>query len=153
MFEDWPEAKQRMVLNQCLRNDQTCQKDASIPADHDNDGCFVFHGSISDGSFFTYTRHEPVGVCGQIIPVSISRGPPKQANNEQVTKSTNQTNKQKSNLKLIPPPHPFSPEQQQQQNTHTKNKHNEPTHRQGKSNNGKNLANAHYPHTRMEKGK
>lgn len=23
-----------------------------------------------DGDFFTYTRHEPVGVCGQIIPVS-----------------------------------------------------------------------------------
>lgn len=21
------------------------------------------------GNFFTYTRHEPVGVCGQIIPV------------------------------------------------------------------------------------
>ena len=26
--------------------------------------------SISDGDFFTFTRHEPVGVCGQIIPVS-----------------------------------------------------------------------------------
>lgn len=23
-----------------------------------------------DGDFFSYTRHEPVGVCGQIIPVS-----------------------------------------------------------------------------------
>uniref|UniRef100_A0A2K5KYZ2 aldehyde dehydrogenase (NAD(+)) n=2 Tax=Cercopithecinae TaxID=9528 RepID=A0A2K5KYZ2_CERAT len=23
-----------------------------------------------DGNFFTYTRHEPIGVCGQIIPVS-----------------------------------------------------------------------------------
>ena len=23
-----------------------------------------------DGNFFTFTRHEPVGVCGQIIPVS-----------------------------------------------------------------------------------
>ncbi len=28
--------------------------------------CFV----LSDGDFFTYTRHEPIGVCGQIIPVS-----------------------------------------------------------------------------------
>lgn len=25
-----------------------------------------------DGDFFSYTRHEPVGVCGQIIPVSAS---------------------------------------------------------------------------------
>lgn len=25
-----------------------------------------------DGNFFTYTRHEPVGVCGQILPVSWS---------------------------------------------------------------------------------
>ena len=24
----------------------------------------------ADGDFFCYTRHEPVGVCGQIIPVS-----------------------------------------------------------------------------------
>lgn len=24
---------------------------------------------FTDGSFFSYTRHEPVGVCGQIIPV------------------------------------------------------------------------------------
>lgn len=24
-----------------------------------------------DGDYFCYTRHEPVGVCGQIIPVSI----------------------------------------------------------------------------------
>lgn len=23
-----------------------------------------------DGNFFTFTRHEPIGVCGQIIPVS-----------------------------------------------------------------------------------
>lgn len=23
-----------------------------------------------DGDFFCYTRHEPIGVCGQIIPVS-----------------------------------------------------------------------------------
>lgn len=23
-----------------------------------------------DGEYFTYTRHEPIGVCGQIIPVS-----------------------------------------------------------------------------------
>jgi acyl-CoA reductase-like NAD-dependent aldehyde dehydrogenase len=23
---------------------------------------------IVDGPFFTYTRHEPIGVCGQIIP-------------------------------------------------------------------------------------
>lgn len=23
-----------------------------------------------DGNYFSYTRHEPVGVCGQIIPVS-----------------------------------------------------------------------------------
>lgn len=22
-----------------------------------------------DGDYFTYTRHEPIGVCGQIIPV------------------------------------------------------------------------------------
>ena len=28
--------------------------------------CYFF----IDGPFFTYTRHEPVGVCGQIIPVS-----------------------------------------------------------------------------------
>ena len=28
------------------------------------------HGKVIpvDGNFFTYTRHEPVGVCGQIIP-------------------------------------------------------------------------------------
>lgn len=26
---------------------------------------------VSDGNFFGYTRHEPVGVCGQIIPVDI----------------------------------------------------------------------------------
>ncbi|XP_015524260.2 aldehyde dehydrogenase, mitochondrial [Neodiprion lecontei] len=28
------------------------------------------HGKVipSDGNYFTYTRHEPVGVCGQIIP-------------------------------------------------------------------------------------
>ena len=26
---------------------------------------------ISDGDFFAYTRHEPVGICGQIIPVSL----------------------------------------------------------------------------------
>jgi len=28
------------------------------------------HGKTipSDGQYFTYTRHEPVGVCGQIIP-------------------------------------------------------------------------------------
>lgn len=25
-----------------------------------------------DGNFFTFTRHEPIGVCGQIIPVSWS---------------------------------------------------------------------------------
>lgn len=24
----------------------------------------------TDGNFFTFTRHEPIGVCGQIIPVS-----------------------------------------------------------------------------------
>ena len=24
----------------------------------------------ADGDYFGYTRHEPVGVCGQIIPVS-----------------------------------------------------------------------------------
>lgn len=24
-----------------------------------------------DGDYFSFTRHEPVGVCGQIIPVSI----------------------------------------------------------------------------------
>ena len=28
--------------------------------------------SFSDGNFLAYTRHEPVGVCGQIIPVSCS---------------------------------------------------------------------------------
>lgn len=29
-----------------------------------------YHGKVipMDGEFFTYTRHEPVGVCGQIIP-------------------------------------------------------------------------------------
>ena len=28
------------------------------------------HGKVipMDGNFFAYTRHEPVGVCGQIIP-------------------------------------------------------------------------------------
>jgi len=26
---------------------------------------------LSAGDFFCYTRHEPIGVCGQIIPVSI----------------------------------------------------------------------------------
>lgn len=25
-----------------------------------------------DGDFFCYTRHEPIGVCGQIIPVRAS---------------------------------------------------------------------------------
>ena len=25
---------------------------------------------ISDGPFFCFVRHEPVGICGQIIPVS-----------------------------------------------------------------------------------
>lgn len=25
-----------------------------------------------DGDFFCYTRHEPIGVCGQIIPVGRS---------------------------------------------------------------------------------
>jgi len=25
--------------------------------------------SLADGAFFCYTKHEPVGVCGQIIPV------------------------------------------------------------------------------------
>lgn len=28
--------------------------------------------NYSDGDYFCYTRHEPVGVCGQIIPVRIS---------------------------------------------------------------------------------
>lgn len=27
---------------------------------------------LPDGDFFTFTRHEPIGVCGQIIPVSWS---------------------------------------------------------------------------------
>ena len=27
---------------------------------------------LSDGDYFTFTRHEPIGVCGQIIPVSVS---------------------------------------------------------------------------------
>ncbi len=27
-----------------------------------------------DGDYFCYTRHEPIGVCGQIIPVSICCG-------------------------------------------------------------------------------
>jgi hypothetical protein len=33
-----------------------------------------YHGKTIpiDGDFFSYTRHEPVGVCGQIIPVSAS---------------------------------------------------------------------------------
>lgn len=28
------------------------------------------HGKVTpmDGNYFAYTRHEPVGVCGQIIP-------------------------------------------------------------------------------------
>ncbi len=37
-------------------------------------GCqwlFHFYVYLSDGDFFTYTRREPVGVCGQIIPVSL----------------------------------------------------------------------------------
>lgn len=25
---------------------------------------------LLDGNFFAFTKHEPVGVCGQIIPVS-----------------------------------------------------------------------------------
>lgn len=33
-----------------------------------------YHGKTIpiDGDFFSYTRHEPVGVCGQIIPVCTS---------------------------------------------------------------------------------
>ena len=31
-----------------------------------NGGAFY----VSAGDYFCYTRHEPVGVCGQIIPVS-----------------------------------------------------------------------------------
>lgn len=27
-----------------------------------------------DGDYFCYTRHEPIGVCGQIIPVSMCSG-------------------------------------------------------------------------------
>ena len=27
---------------------------------------------FTDGSFFTFTKHEPVGVCGAIIPVYIN---------------------------------------------------------------------------------
>ena len=32
-----------------------------------------YHGKTIpiDGDYFSYTRHEPVGVCGQIIPVSL----------------------------------------------------------------------------------
>ena len=26
---------------------------------------------LTGGNYFAYTRHEPVGVCGQIIPVSV----------------------------------------------------------------------------------
>ena len=26
---------------------------------------------VLDGDFMTYTRHEPLGVCGQIIPVGV----------------------------------------------------------------------------------
>lgn len=36
--------------------------------------CFVWMPNLFlfpiDGNFFTFTRHEPIGVCGQIIPVS-----------------------------------------------------------------------------------
>lgn len=36
--------------------------------------CFVWMSNLFllplDGNFFTFTRHEPIGVCGQIIPVS-----------------------------------------------------------------------------------
>lgn len=36
--------------------------------------CFVWMTNLFlfpiDGNFFTFTRHEPIGVCGQIIPVS-----------------------------------------------------------------------------------
>lgn len=34
--------------------------------------CLIYSNLPSDGNFFTFTRHEPVGVCGQIIPVSWS---------------------------------------------------------------------------------
>lgn len=38
--------------------------------------CFYWMSNLLvfplDGNFFTFTRHEPVGVCGQIIPVSWS---------------------------------------------------------------------------------
>ena len=56
-------------------NEQRVNKGTCVPADHQNNGCVVFHDFIADGSFFTYTRHEPVGVCGQIIPVSIKSPP------------------------------------------------------------------------------
>jgi hypothetical protein len=32
--------------------------------------CYFIFIYIIDGSYFAYTRHEPVGLCGQIIPVS-----------------------------------------------------------------------------------
>lgn len=32
--------------------------------------CCPFKKTFLDGEYFTYTRHEPIGVCGQIIPVS-----------------------------------------------------------------------------------
>ena len=34
-----------------------------------SDIIFVFF--LSDGPYFCFVRHEPVGICGQIIPVSL----------------------------------------------------------------------------------
>ena len=48
-----------------------------FPATFDNLSCSIWQHTyvvaifFVDGSIFCYTRHEPVGVCGQIIPVSL----------------------------------------------------------------------------------
>lgn len=34
--------------------------------------CVLDVCSPTDGEYLTFTRYEPIGVCGQIIPVSIT---------------------------------------------------------------------------------
>lgn len=38
-----------------------------------------------DGDYFCYTRHEPIGVCGQIIPVREGAGKGRQGENNNST--------------------------------------------------------------------
>ena len=33
----------------------------------------IVHSFFTDGDFFCFTRHEPVGICGQIVPVSLQQ--------------------------------------------------------------------------------